>query len=317
MRQNGVHMAEINVDMLNEAAKSAEKMILTAERDYHNHIKELTHRITDDDKIRIVLLAGPSGSGKTTTANLLSDSIKGEGEDAMVVSLDNFYRDSDDPEYPKLVDGTPDYECPQALDLPLLTETLERIAAGKDFCIPRYDFKLGRCVDSVYYEPMPHGCVIIEGLHALNPCIYGNLPSEKVLRLFVSVSTNVNSRGERIISGRKVRFVRRMVRDSIYRGADAKKTLSMWHNVLVAEDIYLYPYKHLADVAFDTFHSFELGVMKPYAEKLLVDEVTLADSYAMTVKRALDSVVEIDDKLVPENSLIKEFLPGGIYENLY
>lgn len=317
MRQMGVFMAEINVDTLNEMAKNAERMILTAERDYHNHIKELTHKITDDGVVRIVLLAGPSGSGKTTTANLLADSIRGEGEDAMVVSLDNFYRDANDPEYPKLADGTPDYECPGALDIPLLSQTLERIASGKDFCIPRYDFKEGRSVESTFYQPMPNGCVIIEGLHALNPCIYGNLPSEKMLRLFVSVSTNINAYGERIISGRKIRFVRRMVRDSIYRGADAKKTLSMWHNVLVAEDIYLYPYKHLADAAFDTFHSFELCAMKSYAEKLLTDDVTSADSYAMTVKRALDSVVEIDDSLVPENSLIKEFLPGGIYENLY
>ena len=313
----GEPMAEINVDMLNEAAKSSEKMILTAERDYHNHIKELTRKITEDGAVRIVLLAGPSGSGKTTTANLLSDSIKGEGEDSMVVSLDNFYRDATDPDYPRLVDGTLDYECPDALDIPLLTETLERIANGKDFCIPKYDFKEGKCVDTTFYEPMPHGCVIIEGLHALNPIIYKNLPSEKILRLFVSVSTNVNYRGERIISGRKIRFVRRLVRDSIYRGADTKKTLSMWHNVLVAEDIYLYPYKQLADAAFDTFHTFELGAMKPYAEKLLTDDITASDSYAMTVKRALDSVVEIDDKLVPENSLIKEFLPGGVYEHLY
>ena len=111
--------------------------------------------------------------------------------------------------------------------------------------------------------------MIIEGLHALNPKIAEGLSEDCVLKLFVSVSTNINEGEERILSGRKVRFVRRLVRDSIYRAASAERTLEMWHHVLLAEDIYLYPYKELADVAFDTFHVFELGVMRQYALSLL------------------------------------------------
>ena len=108
-----------------------------------------------------------------------------------------------------------------------------------------------------------------------------------------------------------------MVRDSLYRNSDAERTLSMWREVLAAEDIYLYPYKETADVAFDTFHAFELGVMKPYAEKLISDELAKNNSYASTVIKALRQVALVDEKLIPEDSLIREFIPGGKYESLY
>jgi uridine kinase len=167
------------------------------------------------------------------------------------------------------------------------------------------------------YEEPYEGCVIIEGLHALNPKISSGLHKDKILKLFVSVSTNINHEGERILSGRKVRFVRRLVRDSIYRAANAERTLSMWKKVLMAEDVYLYPYKASADLAFNTFHSFELSVMKSFALSLISKSLAEADVYAGTVLSALELIEGMDHSLVPDNSLIREFIPGGIYESLY
>ena len=138
-----------------------------------------------------------------------------------------------------------------------------------------------------------------------------------VLKLFVSVSTNVNLDGERLISGRKARFVRRMVRDSIYRNANAEKTIEMWQNVLSAEDVYLYPYKATADLAFDTFHLFELSVMKPFVLELISEELAKRNAYANTVLSAMKRIASATDEAVPDDSLIREFLPGGKYEHLY
>jgi uridine kinase len=154
-------------------------------------------------------------------------------------------------------------------------------------------------------------------LHAINPRISSLLPKERLLKIFISVSTNINNNGERILSGRKIRFVRRMVRDSIYRNADAKRTLSMWKNVLRGEDLYLYPHRDNADVSFDTFHEFELGIMRPFVLNLISEELARENSYAKTVRDALLSVHPIDLSLLPESSLIREFVPGGMYENLY
>ena len=114
-----------------------------------------------------------------------------------------------------------------------------------------------------------------------------------------------------------MRFIRRMVRDNLYRAASAERTLSMWENVLCGEDKYLYPFRNNADVCFDTFHEFELAVMRPFALNLISDELAEKNAYAKTVKRALLASVCANEEIVPNDSLIREFIPGGIYEALY
>ena len=311
------NMAEIDIKTLNERAReNPSALVSSAENRYHEKIAELATLAVEHHDLRAILLAGPSGSGKTTTANLLADAIKERGEDAIVLSLDDFYKSAQDPAYPRLECGERDFESPNALHLDDVVATLEAITAGKPFLCPKYDFKTASRIENNMHAAMPDGCVIIEGLHALNPVISEKLPKDKILKLFVSVSTNVNNGEERIISGRKLRFIRRMVRDSIYRAADANRTLEMWSGVIEGEDRYLYPYKHTADVAFDTFHDFELGVMKCRAEKLL-EAVEKPDDFVRTVKRAIAAAEPLDDCYVPQNSLIREFISGGIYHESY
>lgn len=311
-------MAEINVSDINAFIESdALGFIAKSEDDYHALVDSVARRICDDKNLRILLLAGPSGSGKTTTANLICDRIKSHGEGCIVVSLDDFYRSFDDTDYPKLPDGTNDCESPMALDIPLLRDTLSAIAQSKAFLLPKYDFKTSSRSEIRTHEPMAGGCVIIEGLHALNPLVFSEIPQSRALKLFISVSTNVNEGGERILSGRKIRFVRRMVRDSIYRNVTAERTLAMWKNVLLGEDKYLYPNRGYADISFDTFHGFELSVMRPFAQKLISSELAKADEYAGIVLSALTKVLPLAESKIPDTSLIREFIPGGKYEALY
>lgn len=310
-------MAELALTALRERLKKPKEQIKLDEIEYEKKIENVAHAVCDSGKIRVLFLAGPSASGKTTTANLISDKIKSMGEKSVVVSLDNFYREANDPLYPKLSDGERDFESPYALDLDLLLSTLSDIIEGREFYVPRYDFRIGGRTEGNHYESFADGCVIIEGIHGLNPVLSDPFPQDSVLKVFVSVSTNINYCGKRILSGRKLRFVRRMVRDNLYRASDAARTLGMWENVLRGEDMYLYPYKNLADIKFDTFHTFEPAVMKPFAEKLLTDEIIKHSKYARTVAHAMHKMPVIEDSLVPETSLIREFIPGGIYEELY
>ncbi len=311
-------MAEMNLEDINRMAKESPlELVRISEQRYHSLVSDIATRVKKNEQIKVMLLAGPSGSGKTTTANLLSDALKAAGEESMVVSLDDFYRDSDDPEYPRLESGERDFETVDALDLPFLTKTLADIAASRPFLLPKYDFKVAKRTAVRKIPAMPHGCVIIEGLHALNPKVFSGLPKERLLKIFISVSTNVNEGGVRIISGRKVRFLRRMIRDSLYRNADAERTLALWKNVLIGEDKYLYPHRHNADVSFDTFHPFELSVMRSFAERLISAELAEREKYAGIVLEAITRVRPLDAAIVPDTSLIREFIPGGKYEALY
>lgn len=309
-------MAEISIEKLNEAIRRGFETIARDEAYYEKHVGEVADRITAEG-IKVLLLAGPSGAGKTTTANLIADAVRARGFDALIVSLDNFYRDHNDPAYPRLSSGARDYESCDALQLPRIRDCLARILRGEDFLIPKYDFKLGRAVSETAYDAITHGCVIVEGLHALNPAIAMHLPAGGVLRLFVSVSTNiVDENGARLLSGRKIRFLRRLVRDSIFRGADVALTLSLWQSVLDGEDKYLYPYKATADVFFDTFHTFEPGVLKEMAAERIAAS-GIEDSYLAVVERALALIEPLSAALVPATSLIREFIAGGVYEDRY
>ena len=311
-------MAEIEISKINSLTEAdPEGLVLSAEKRYKDFIRSVADAVLENSNIKIILLAGPSGSGKTTTANILTDEIRARGLSSLVVSLDDFYRNATDPEYPRLPDGERDFEAVEALNLPDIEDTLLAISEGREFSVPRYDFKIGARSGYVNYPEISHGCVIIEGLHALNPIICKSLDTGRAIRIFISVSTNINEGGARIMSGRNMRFCRRMVRDSIYRNADAERTLGMWENVILGEEKYLYPYRPLADFDFDTFHAFEPGIMKKYAEALISEELCERSPYAKRVLSALKKAVAIDEALVPEDSLIREFIQGGKYEEFY
>ncbi len=304
--------------LLGELAGSLEVCIADVESGYQAQLAELAAHVVRS-RSRVVLLAGPSSSGKTTTANLLADTLRADGHAATVISLDDFYRSRYDSDYPKTPDGKPDYEAPESLRLDLVRQTIARVVRGEPAPIPRYDFKLGRRFDNAMVVDIPQGgCAIIEGLHALNPLLTEGMSRTSITRVFVSVSTNlVDESGKTVLSGRKIRFVRRLTRDFLYRASDARRTLSFWGGVKRGEDKYLYPYKETADFLFDTFHRYELGVMKPWTEQVIADDPTLSDPLVDNVRAALAYFGEVPIDLVPETSLIREFVPGGIYEHLY
>ena len=135
-----------------------------AEDEYHTRVRGIADYVISRGSVRVILIAGPSGSGKTTSANLIKDAIIERGRNTIVVSLDDFYRDASDPDYPKLENGEQDYECPESLRLDEIADTLAAISRGEAFDLPKYDFKVGGRVALNHHEPMPDGCVIIEGI---------------------------------------------------------------------------------------------------------------------------------------------------------
>lgn len=311
-------MAEIQLEYLKELLKCDPVMcIKNADAEYLSSIESVVTEL-ERREANIILLAGPSSSGKTTTACLMRDILCNRGHRAIIVSLDDFYRDKDDPHYPIDENGQQDYESVEALHIEKIRKCIGDLISGNDVYLPKYSFAKGASV--LLPEPirLDRGDVVImEGLHALNPIISGGLDRDRIIKMFISVSTNINNGEKRILSGRKIRFIRRMTRDSIYRGTSAASTLARWGSVLLGEDKYLYPYRGEADFGINTFHNYELAIMKPFAMRAIeASKGQLKGDYIEIVISAIGHFEALDRAFMPEGSLICEFVPGGKYENL-
>lgn len=300
-------LSQINYEAQNDTAA----FISAAEERYSFALDCVVERIINNKCVEIVLLAGPSCSGKTTTANKLRERLADKGHKAYTISLDDFYRNSTDAIIGD--DGKPDFETVHALDLDLLEKVLKKLVKERTAKIPRFDFDTGIRTDNAFEITLDEGdVVILEGLHALNPIIYGYLPAEALLKIYISVSTRIyDDSGYVILTKRDLRLIRRTVRDYHSRSSSVENTFDMWDGVLEGENKYLAPYKYCADILIDTIHNYEPCVFKSRALELFKtvepDSVWFAETQRLTEKLVLFS--DIAEEEVPRSSLlICEFL---------
>ena len=294
-----------------EAENDTVQFISAAEERYGFALDCVVDRIITNRSVEIVLLAGPSCSGKTTTANKISEKLAEKGHKAYTISLDDFYRNSADAIIGE--DGKPDYETVHALDLELLEKVLKKLVRDRSAMIPRFNFDTGLRTDEAFEIKLNEGdVVILEGLHALNPIIYGNLPGDSLLKIYISVSTRIyDDSGHVLLTKRDLRLIRRTVRDFHSRSSSVENTFGMWDSVLEGENKYLAPYKYCADILIDTIHNYEPCVFKNRALELFKtvgnDSVWFTHTLRLTEKLVRFS--DIPEEKVPRTSLLVcEFL---------
>ena len=306
-------MSNINnhIEYINEMALSSpEEFIKKSEARYENIINDIAEKIIADDGREIVMLAGPSSAGKTTTAAKLCKKLNENSVKTYVLSLDDFYLNRDD--IPYLPDGTQDYETVYALDLPCFEEKVNALLRGETVKNPIFDFTTGKRSSSEFNEITlgESDIVIIEGLHALNPVITEKIQG-KLLKIYINVSSRIyDEKGNIILNKRNMRFVRRMVRDYKFRNSTVQNTYKLWKNVTMGEDKYLFPYRHLADIKINTIHLYETCVLKKQALEML-ENSEISDEYKNDINKITKSLKKfenIDESLVPEDSLLREFL---------
>lgn len=292
------------------AASDPAGFIGAVETEYHRELAALADRIAENDNIRLVAIAGPSGSGKTTTAKLLSEMLEKLGEKNVTVSLDDFYLPAS--LAPVSEDGTRDTESVNALDLEVMRSCFKQVISTGQSEIPVYNFKTSeREPFTRKIDVGKHGIVIIEGLHAINPVLTGLIAPQNICRVYISVNSPILSEnGEILLTSRAVRLMRRALRDEIFRGADINTTLAMWDTVGEGERKYLFKYKDTADVKLKTLHLYEPCI---YRERFLkmrgqVNGDTPCSEYFLKTAAAAEKFVSLDKSLVPENSLLREFI---------
>ncbi|NLL60176.1 MAG: nucleoside kinase [Tissierellia bacterium] len=291
-------------------------MIRLNEALHEKKIAYIADEITKDKNIKIVLIAGPSSSGKTTFAQRLSIQLRVNGKKTYEISLDDYFVDRH--LTPKDEKGDLDFESIKALDLELFNEHLIDLMAGEEVQIPVYNFKKG-CREFTR-EPVrltDEHIIIIEGIHGLNDEITKSIPQANKYKIYISALTQLNIDRHNRISTSDLRLLRRLVRDYTHRGNDAAKTMELWDNVIKGAERYIFPYQENADAIFNSALVYELGVLKKYAEPIImeIDEDNIFYPERQRLLKFLSYFLPIEDESdIPKTSILREFIGGSSFE---
>lgn len=267
-----------------------------------------------DKKCRVLMLAGPSGSGKTTTAYKIREELEKRGSRTVIISLDDFYLGGN--KAPLTQDGQYDYEAVEALDIATVKECLKGLMDSGECFAPKFNFKTKKPeIKREHIKLYKDDIAIVEGIHGLNPIFTRALPQEGLLKAYISVKQGIKDFNGPVLTRRDIRFVRRLVRDLHSRETDAEETLSMWDNVGRGELLYIHPFKRTSDITINSIHMYEPCVLCDAAAKMLrtVKNDSQYFKFASHVLSSVEKFYPIDEKYVPKNSLIREFIGGGIY----
>jgi len=307
-----------HVGALNSAIEEGRirEIILVSEALHERKISEIASQISQRrDQVRVILIAGPSSSGKTTFSKRLSVQLMAQGISPFALEMDNYFVDRE--LTPLDENGEYDFEVIEALDTELLQEHLHQLIAGKEVHLPSFDFKSGKRISGEIVRLVPEQVIILEGIHGLNPGLIPNIPGEQSFRLYASCLTQLNLDRYNRISTTDTRLIRRIVRDARERGYSATDTIRRWESVRRGEKRHIYPYQENADEMFNSALVFELAALKPLAEPLL-RQVNYGEPEHIEAKRLLaflEWFLPLQTDLIPDNSLIREFIGGSIFKD--
>lgn len=297
------------LEKINETAISEpEYLINSVENRFNSSIEKLIDYILNDKKeCKLMLVSGPSSSGKTTFAKIILERLKKKGVLSEVFPFDNFYLGID--KVPILQDGSRDFEAIDSLDIKNIKKCLSTLIKTGECIIPTYDFaKMAPAKEKQHLKNPKAGIVLAEGLHAINPILTEGISPEHIIRIYVDIDSGIKYKDKVFFPPKFLRLSRRVLRDYIYRGTLSLQTLEMWNNILRGEKLYIRPIRRYADVKVDTLHEFEPCVMKNETLKLFEDlPLEVKVSFTEFIE-SLKKFNEIRKDLVPQDSLIREFI---------
>jgi len=303
-----------DVVSLNEAIRSGriEQVVLVAEALHEKRIAEIASQISERRAkgVRLVFIAGPSASGKTTFSKRLAIQLLADGIHPYPLAMDNYFhaRDVLRERYGDHVD----VDSLDALDLAQFKQDLQRLVAGEEVTLPRFDFHTGTRQEGPTVRLSESQIILVEGIHGLNPQLIADGPLKAGFRVFISALTQVNLDIHNRVPTTDTRLIRRIVRDAHYRGYSASETLTLWENVRGGEKRNIFPYQEEADVMFNSALGYELSVLKPLVEPLLLQ--VREPRLRIEAERLLALLWWFDPyptDNIPDNSILREFVGGS------
>lgn len=276
-------------------------------------IADIAAMIAESSK-RLVMIAGPSSSGKTTFSHRLAIQLRALGLKPHPIPVDNYFRDRADT--PKDESGKPDYEALAALDLERFNSDILSLLEGKMTQLPVFNFITGKRENFTQSLQIgPSDVLVIEGIHALNDKMTYRFPADRKFKIYISALTPLNLDDHNRIRTADARLIRRMCRDYSTRGADAKRTISMWSMVRRGEERNIFPFQESADVMFNSSLIYELFVLKQFAEPLLFSIRPDEEEYdqAQRLLKMLNYFLGVSSENIPSNSILREFIGGSCF----
>ncbi len=287
-------------------------LIKISEALHEKVLAKIADEIHQKKCIKTVLISGPSSSGKTTSCRRLSIQLGILGYHPVQISLDNFFVNREDTPIDK--NGDYDFEAFEALDLKLFHDVLAKLIDGEEVDMPTFNFAVGKKEwrgDKMKLRP--NSIILLEGIHCLNPKLTSNLDDNIKYRLFVSALTSISIDSQNPIPTTDNRLVRRLIRDFKYRNYTALDTLRRWQSVRAGEEKHIFPFQEMADAMFNSSLICELGVLKPFAMRILKDVPETEPEFAEATRllKFLSYFKTIPEKDIPNTSILREFVGGS------
>ena len=275
-------------------------------------LSRIADDICADKRRRIVLLAGCSSAGKTTTAKRLCTQLRVNGFPAMHLSTDDYF--VGDRRNPRDENGKLDYEHVECVDIPRLASDLNALARGEAVSLRKFDFRAHEGYDDSRTTSVPHdGFIVIEGIHALNPRLTEGVDETLKFRLFIEPRSRLEIFCHTRMSSRETRLLRRIVRDSSFRGMTPAQTFEMWPKVIAGEEKWILPFRGNADAEFDSSLDYELAVLRNYAEGVLrlLLKKSPDNAQAVGLVDLLSMIDPVSANSVPGDSILRETIGGS------
>ena len=306
------------LDKMNDYATSchsAVSLIQMSESKHSAMLYELAEDISKKyESLKLIAIAGPSSSGKTTFARRLQVELQARGLHPVTVSIDDYYLEPS--KVPRQDDGSPDLEHIESLDLVQFNRDLKALIEGREVILPHFDFQTKKRREGKKLQLQDDDVILIEGIHALNERLTSSILREQKYFIYIAPQTQLHIDRETPIRVSDMRLLRRIVRDFVFRDTSAEETISMWASVRRGEFKWIYEHQKHADYVFNSELTYELAVLKKHAIKRLTAIKPTSPHFmkANYLLKFLKYIVDIDDALVPNQSLLREFIGGSVFE---
>ena len=292
------------------------ELIRVSEARQVKDLSKIADEICEDSRRRLVLVAGASAAGKTTTAKRICTQLLVNGcSAAFHLSTDDYF--VGDAANPRDENGELDYEHINCVDVYRLSSDINALLRGEAIPRRRFDFLKHEPRYTDEYLTLPKGgMIVLEGIHALNPLLAEAVDTAAKFRVFVEPVPRLDVFGGFLLPSAGARFLRRMVRDNLFRKLNPADTVRLWPKVRAGEQKWIEPFRQNADAAFNSYLVYELAALKFFAEGLLVRcrKELGDDPLVLKALGVLQTVRAISPETIPGDSILRETIGNSQLE---